>query len=85
LNKWAEVIFFDYTNEKPSKPEYKSLFYWEELLKKSHPTRKKHRDRLKTMNKHEGSDLQEVIAKALRDKLKELLESRLSSSLSMTA
>lgn len=80
LNKWNEILFFDYTNSEPSRPEFRHLLYWESLSDKTSPkfrertTRKKNRDKLKAMNKEEGSDLQGTIAECLSNKLTKLLE-----------
>lgn len=74
LKKWSEIVFFDPTNLNPSRPNYKNLSFWEGMLKRSRPTRKKHRDRLKEMNATEGTDLQNRIAEALEKKLSELMD-----------
>lgn len=74
LKKWSEIVFFDPTNLNPSRPNYKNLSFWEELQKRSAPTRKKHRDKLKAMNATEGTDLQNRIAEALEKKLSELMD-----------
>ena len=74
MKKWSEIVFFDPTNLNPSRPNYKSVSFWEELQKRSAPTRKKHRDKLKAMNATEGTDLQNRIGEALEKKLSELMD-----------
>lgn len=74
LNKWNDLILFDPLNLNPSHPEYKAQAYWEGLQKKSGATRKKHKDRLKNLNRIEGSDIQNRIAQELEKKLIELLK-----------
>jgi len=85
LKKWNDFLFFDLTNENPSRPEYNSVFYWEKLKGKSLTTQKKHRDQLKRMNATEGTDLQNKLALELVKKILELMNTREKKVLPLTA
>lgn len=59
LTKLNQIVFYDPTNVNIEKwGKYSHINFWRELRSKSHNTQKKHRDRLKTLNSIQGTNVQ---------------------------
>tara|TARA_B100000508_G_scaffold141092_1_gene146449 strand:+ start:116023 stop:117279 length:1257 start_codon:yes stop_codon:yes gene_type:complete len=62
LTKWNDIVFYDPTNKGVEKwGKYSNINFWRELRIKSNKTQKKHRDRLREINKKHGLNVQQLV------------------------